>query len=74
MVPNYGKCNRDRSTLIYENLHVDLENVGQGQNALCHQIRVAKAYNSRYSYAYIIPYRFQVMSDFRFHVCDFFLI
>jgi hypothetical protein len=66
MCPNYGKCNRERSALSYETLHFDLENVGQGQSALCHQMRLAKAYNSRYCYAYRIPYRFRVMSDFRF--------
>jgi hypothetical protein len=64
--PNHGKCNREPTALIYENLQFDLENVRQGQSTLCHQIRLAKAYNSRYCYAYRIPYRFRVMSDFRF--------
>jgi hypothetical protein len=72
MIPNYRKCNRERSALIFENLQFDLENAGQGQSALRHQIRLATAYNSRYCYAYRIPYRFRVTSDFLFHICDFF--
>jgi hypothetical protein len=66
MIPNYGKCNRKRSALIFENLQFDHENVDQGQSALCHQIRMATAYNSRYCYAYRIPYRFRDISRRKF--------